>query len=236
MVTFRSVYFDQILTQRAFPVRSHPWWGTGYQKSQWFIFAYSRHPLEIKEIIKLYRKKYRKNIGLTSTKNRKTMGWTKTRDVLLFFVWSVPICLLVFPCFPNFRQVFFGGQGRQPWHPWYRISSCITHSTGTCMPKLSPKWSSLTLFCGSGMGRLIWWAQICSRTDNVYFLRKGSFCINIIYIYISTAVFNMFEQPYHRRHPKINVGRFKPFQPCGSASQYWPIHRSYQLSSNRPAL
>ena len=184
MVTFRSVYFDQILTQRAFPVRSHPWWGTGYQKSQWFIFAYSRHPLEIKEIIKLYRKKYRKNIGLTSTKNRKTMGWTKTRDVLLFFVWSVPICLLVFPCFPNFRQVFFGGQGRQPWHPWYRISSCITHSTGTCMPKLSPKWSSLTLFCGSGMGRLIWWAQICSRTDNVYFLRKGSFCINIIYIYI----------------------------------------------------
>ena len=59
---------------------------------------------------------------------------------------------------------------------------------------------------------------------------------SILYIYISTAVFNMFEQPYHRRHPKINVGRFKPFQPCGSASQYWPIHRSYQLSSNRPAL
>ena len=32
------------------------------------------------------------------------------------------------------------------------------------------------------MGRLIWWAQLCSRTDNVYFLRKGSFCINIIYL------------------------------------------------------
>lgn len=68
------------------------------------MFAYSKHPLKINQIIKLGKTgKQHGKIWLTSKKNRKNMVNQKNRDVdLLFF----PSCSCVFPMCSHFSPNF----------------------------------------------------------------------------------------------------------------------------------